>query len=162
MKLALFASTALVTPFAEQSNSVQLRKFPANGGNIVNGPEVVETVTIQTDAGNVRINATDYDPAKHTLAEGQAAPASAAAAPAEPAQAPPPPPVAVAPDPNAPPAGNAPPAPPSAATTPPPVVEKFVTKTGKKWFVTDKDGKPLDAAHAGYDSEAEAQAAVKA
>lgn len=162
---ALLGSVSLASAFADeqqQGNSVQLRKIVPNGGNINNGPETVPVVTIVTDAGPVRINASEYDPATHTLAEGEVAPAVAQApatppappAPAAPA-APVEPPVAVPTDPNA------PPAPPSAPTPVVPV-EKFVTKTNKKWFVTDKDGKPLDAAHEGYATEAEAQAAAKA
>jgi len=163
---ALLASTAyvaLVSAFADETpNSVQLRKMPPNGGNQVNGPEVVEVLTVNTDAGPVRINASDYDPAVHSLVDGQEAPATDAA-PEAPA-APPAPPVAVPPsnvppNPAAPPAGvPAPPAPSEQAKP----VEKFVTKTGKKFFVTDADGKPIDPAHEGYGTEAEAQDAAKA
>lgn len=132
----LMASTALVVPFMS---------------------DVVPTLDIVTDAGNVRINASDYDAAKHTLAEGQEAPAQPAIATPPAPPAPPIPPGTVN--------GTEPPAPPAPpvpdATTPDVPVEKFVTKTGKKWFVTDKDGKPLDAAHTGFDTEAEAQAAAK-
>lgn len=160
--MASVSFAAMVAPFADEqpNNAVQLRKLPPNGGNINNAPEVTDVVTIVTPAGNVRINATDYDPATHTLAEGETAPASAAPAPDAPPVAVPP--SNTPPDPNAPATGNPPPAPPSAASTPPPPpVEKYVTKIDKLFHVTDKDGKPLDAAHPGFKTEAEAQAAVK-
>lgn len=102
------------------------------------------TMEIQGKDGPVRINVADFDANKHTAANGSEAPT----APEQPPAVPPS---------NVPPT-TTPPAPPA----PPATADKYVTKTGKKWFVTDKDGKPLDAANAGYDTEAEAQAAIKA
>lgn len=177
--MACLASTSfsLVAAFADEPNSVQLRKMPPNGGNINNGPEVVDVVTVNTPAGPVRINASDYDPAQHTLADGQVAPGAPAAPPAAPVATPP---SNTPPDPNAPPTGTPPPAPPSeqpaappappaapADQTPPapptPPAEKFVTQgAGNKWFVTDDQGKAIDPAHPGFATKKEAQDAAKA
>ena len=109
-------------------------------------------VTIETEAGPVRINRIDYDPAKHALAEKQDddfepfpsdAPNLTIDPPAPPTPVEPPappavvePPVVVSP-PATPPAPPAPPAPPV-------VVEAFVTKNGEKWTLADAEGKSVD------------------
>lgn len=96
-------------------------------------------VTIETEAGPVRIDRDAYDPATDTLAEDQDEdfePFTDTAPPAPPA----PPAPAVPFEPVTPPAiAPAPPAPP--VTKP---VEAFVTKNGDKWSLADKDGKSVD------------------
>lgn len=109
--------------------------------------DTLPTIDVQGDNGPVRINVVDFDASKHTAVNPAEAPAPAVNTAPAGAAAPVPP---------------APPVPPS--NTPPKQenVEQFVTKIDKKFFITDKDGKPLDAAHPGFDKEAEAQAALKA
>lgn len=118
----------------------------------------IPTVVIATESGNVIINQVDYDPAKHQLAVDitNAAPALEPAVPELPIEA------------------QIPTIPATDGQNPvlpvvPPVVEElgkipdlFVTKDGKKFIATDKEGKPFEHADLadGYKTEADAWAAI--
>lgn len=105
----------------------------------------LETVTITTKEGPVRINRADYDPEIHTLDDGKDS--KKAKTPAPPPSAPP---TTPAPPPSAP------------QTTPAPQpVEAFVSKKGKKFVVVDKTGQ-LIAGTTEYDDEDTAKAALDA
>lgn len=88
--------------------------------------EMQPTVTVMTDNGPVRINATDYDPEKHRLAEGEESVRDAATITSETKiETPPPPPVEK-------------PAPaPEVTTDVAKPVMPGTMQEGAKWFVVD-------------------------
>ena len=118
-------------------------------------PYSVPTVTIETENGPVRINASDYDEKKHKLAKGEAKPVDAdllgANEPLPPA-APVTTPVPHDPAPGAP-----------SDQLPPAVVAPGVLKEGNKWFVVDMNAGNAKIADAtGYPSQAKANEAAAA
>lgn len=136
-------------------------------------PYSVPTVTIETDNGPVRINASDFDAKIHKIVDGPApltvpepqeplippppveTPPVVPPAPSVPPVAPPAPPITPAP-PVAPPAPPAPPATPQA-------VSPGVIKEGARWYIVniaDNDAKIGDTD--GYPSKAKATEAAQA
>jgi hypothetical protein len=111
------------------------------------------TVIIVTENGPVIINESDYDPAVHTLAEGQTAPAAPVSDPATP-----PAPAASTPAPAA-----SEPLPASEPPAPAAVPQRLVAKIGSKHFVVDEKGAKVEGEGIdpnGYKSAQDAWAAV--
>lgn len=107
--------------------------------------EVLPVVTIVTENGNVRVNASDYNPEIHTLAEDEE--------PAEPSQT----------DENTGNAGNGSQIDNNSGQQQPATVTRVAKKIGAKWFVVDTDGNKIEAEGIdanGYKAEAEAWAAA--
>ena len=119
------------------------------------GPYSVATVTIETENGPVRINASDYDEKTHKLAKGEPKPVAPETLGAN--EAPPPPAPVTTPVPHEP----APGAP--SDQSPPAVVSPGVLKEGSKWFVVDMNADNAKIGDAnGYPSQAKANEAAQA
>ena len=110
--------------------------------------EVLPVVTIATENGNVRINASDYNPEIHTLADDEA-----------PAPTPQEPPATVAQEPVTSQVSEGD----NGQQQTPATVTRVAKKIGAKWFVVDKDGNKIAAEGIdanGYTTEADAWSAA--